>query len=231
LVIFFERETKLYGNRYAFLALASAILAVLWLVIPYLSVYGIARLLQLLLVLLAVPFFIGVFAILKKLKITRQRYLLSVVLLILLVQFACSSLLLDQAFGVPNSIVLNRSGTSWDEYYIYNQELTAAQWLKNNAAGTSNVTADSGGGLRIEVAQFQPSNVIGFGAQNSSAAPYVYLSYANVLGNFSFVNVSSTTHLTTQSGYTSGGQVLNQVSSLLSAKSKIYDNGKSTIYT
>jgi uncharacterized membrane protein len=65
LAILFERETKRYGNRYAFLALASAILAVLWLVIPYLSVYGIARLLQLLLVLLAVPFFIGVFAILN----------------------------------------------------------------------------------------------------------------------------------------------------------------------
>ncbi|MGA2884986.1 MAG: DUF2206 domain-containing protein [Halobacteriota archaeon] len=231
LVIFFKRETKLYGNRYAFLALASGILAVLWLVIPYLSVYGIARLLQLLLVLLAVPFFIGVFAILKKLKITRQRYLLSVVLLILLVQFACSSLLLDQAFGVPNSIVLNRSGTSWDEYYIYNQEVIAAQWLKNNAARTSTVAADGGGGLRLEVAQFQQSNVISFGAHNSSAAPYVYLSYANVLGNFSFVSVSNITHLTTQSGYTSGGQVSNQVASLLSAKSKIYDNGKSTIYT
>jgi uncharacterized membrane protein len=231
LAILFERETKRYGNRYAFLALASAILAVLWLVIPYLSVYGIARLLQLLLVLLAVPFFIGVFAILKKLKITRQRYLLSVVLLILLVQFACSSLLLDQAFGVPNSIVLNRSGTSWDEYYIYNQELTAAQWLKNNAAGTSNVTADSGGGLRLEVAQFQSSNVIGLGAHGSSAAPYVYLSYANVLGNFSFANVSSSTGLTTQSGWTSGGQVSSQVSNLLSGKSKIYENGKATIYT
>jgi uncharacterized membrane protein len=231
LALIFERKTKLYGSRYAFLALASVILVVLWLAIPYLSVYGISRLFQLLLVLLAVPFFIGVFAILRKLKITRQRYLLSAVLLILLVQYAGSSLLLDQAFGIPSSIVLNRSGASWDQYYIYNQELVAAQWLKSNATGTFNVTADSGGALRLGAAQFQQSNIPLFGAYNSPAALYVYLHYANVLGNFGFVNVSSSTGLTTQSGYTSGGQVSNQVSHLLSSKSKIYENGKATIYT
>ncbi len=64
LAIFFERNTKLYGDRYAFLALASVIMVVLWLAIPYLSHYGITRLFLLLLVLLAVPFFVGVFAIL-----------------------------------------------------------------------------------------------------------------------------------------------------------------------
>ncbi len=73
--IFLKRETKQYGNRYAFLALASVILFVLWRVIPYLADYGILRLFQLLLVVLAVPFFIGAGAILKTLKIARQRYL------------------------------------------------------------------------------------------------------------------------------------------------------------
>ena len=228
LAMLFERKTKLYGSRYALLALASVIMIVLWLTIPYLSHYGILRLFQLLLVLLAVPFFIGVFAILKKLKIKRQRYFLSAVLFILLVQYACSSLLLDQAFGVPGSIVLNRSGASWDEYYIYNQEVVAAQWLKNNAAGTSTITADGGGQLRLGVAQFQVNGTL-FGQHNASAANYVYLPYANLLGNFGFVNVSSS-GLVTQYGYTSGAQVSNQVSNLLSAKSKIYENGKATIY-
>jgi uncharacterized membrane protein len=231
LAMLFERKTKHYGDRYAFLALASVIMVILWLAVPYLSSYGILRLFQLLLVLLAVPFFMGVFAILKKLKITRQRYLLSAVLIILLVQYACSSLLLDQAFGVQSSISieLNRSGASWDAYYIYNQEVVAAQWLKNNAAGTPTVTADGGGQLRFAVVQFQP-NVTLFGQNSSSAPPYVYLHYANLLGNFGFANVSSSTGLTTQYGYTSGPQVSNQVSNLLSAKSKIYENGKATIY-
>jgi uncharacterized membrane protein len=211
LAMLFERETKLYGNRYAFLALASVILVIFWLGIPYLSHYSILRVFQLLLVLLAVPFFIGVFAILKKLKITRQRYLLSAVLLILLVQYAGSSLLTDQAFGIPNSIVLNRSGTSWDIYYIYNQEVIAGQWLKNNEAGTSNITADYGGIFRFEAAQFAP-HVVYFGQGGSSTARYVYLQYANELGFFESGNVSST-------------------SNLLSARSKIYENGKATIYT
>jgi uncharacterized membrane protein len=230
--ILFKRETNQYGNRYAFLALASVILVILWLAIPYLSTYGILRLFQLLLVFLAVPFFIGVFAILKKMKIKRQRYFLSAVLLILLVQYACSSLLLDQAFGVSStiSIELNRSGASWDQYYIYNQEVIAAQWFKNNAAGTSNITADGGGGLRLAVAQFQV-NVTLLGQNGSSSATYAYLHYANLRGDFGFANVSSSTGLTAQYGYTSGPQVSNQVSNLLSAKSKIYDNGKATVYT
>jgi len=229
LAMLFEREKKLYRNGYAFLALASVIMMVLMFVIPYFSHYGILRLFQSTLVLLAVPFFIGVFAILKRLNITRQRYILSVVLLILLVQYAGSSLLTDQAFGIPNSIVLNRSGASWDTYYIYNQEVVAAQWLKNNEVGTPNVTADSGGLYRLLAAGVS-SNIIAFGAPGSRTAPYVYLQYANVLGFFGYINVTST-GLVTQFTYTSSPQVVNQVSTLFNNRSKIYENGKATIYT
>ena len=154
LAMLFERKAKLYGNRYTFLALASVITVALWIIVPFVSHYSIVRLFQSLLVLLAVPFFIGVFAILKRLKVTRQRYVLSAVLLILLVQYAGTSLLTDQAFGIPSSVVLNRSGASWDTYYIYNQEVIAAQWLKNNGAGTPTVTADSGAIYRLVAAGF-----------------------------------------------------------------------------
>jgi uncharacterized membrane protein len=229
LAMFFERKTKLYGNRYAFLALSSLIIVALWLVVPTLSHYGILRLFQMLLVLLAVPFFIGVFAILKKLKITRQRYILSVVLLILLVQYAGASLLTDQAFGVPSSIVLNRSGVSWDMYYIYNQEVVAAQWLKNNEPGTLNVTMDAGGAYIFLAAQV-PANERDFGAPGSSTSTYVYLQYANVLGLFGFQNVSST-GVESSFTYTNNPQVVNPASNLFNARSKIYENGKATIYT
>ena len=88
--ILLKRESKQHDYRYASLALAGVILVVLWVATPYLSTYGVLRLFQLLLVLLVVPFFIGVGAILKRLKITRQRYCISAVILILLVQYACS---------------------------------------------------------------------------------------------------------------------------------------------
>jgi uncharacterized membrane protein len=229
LAMLFERKAKLYGSRYTFLALASVIIVLLWIIVPYVSHYSITRLFQSLLVLLAVPFFIGVFAILKRLKITRQRYVLSAVLLILLVQYAGSALLTDQAFGIPSSVVLNKSGVSWDDYYIYNQEVIAAQWLNNHTAGTPYITADAGGTYRLQAAQVQ-LNVVGFGSRGSSIAPYVYLQYANLLGFFGFQNKTST-GVEQQFTYTSNPQVVNQVSKLFSTKSKIYENGKATIYT
>jgi uncharacterized membrane protein len=230
LAMLFEREKKLYRNGYAFLALASVIMMVLMFVIPYFSHYGILRLFQSTLVLLAVPFFIGVFAILKRLNITRQRYILSVVLLILLVQYAGSSLLTDQAFGIPNSIVLNRSGASWDTYYIYNQEVVAAQWLNHSEPGPSTVTADSGGEIRLAAAQFQASDTYLFGSTGNATGRYVYLQYANLLGFFGYTTKSST-GLVTQYTYTSNATVVNQVSNLFSTKNKIYENGRATIYT
>jgi uncharacterized membrane protein len=225
LAILSKRETKLYGSRYTSLALASVILVALWLVVPYLSDYGITRLFQLLLVILAVPFFIGVFTILKQLKITRQRYLLSAVLVILLIQYAGSALLTDQAFGTSSSVVLNRSGPSWDELYIYNQEIIAAQWLKNNVAGTPTFTADIGGELRLLAARYSLEDMALLGEGRSTT--YVYLHYANVLGDFEFVNHSLNIGAT-QFGR---GPPSEQVSYLLSTKSKIYENGKATIYT
>jgi len=230
LAMLFARETKLHGSRYTLLVLASFIIIPLWVVIPYLSHYSILRVFQLLLVLLAVPFFIGVFAILKRLKITRQRYVLSAVLLILLVQYAGSSLLTDQAFGIPSSIVLNRSGPSWDTYYIYNQEVVAAQWLNHSEPGPSTVTADSGGEIRLAAAQFQASDTYLFGSTGNATGRYVYLQYANLLGFFGYTTKSST-GLVTQYTYTSNATVVNQVSNLFSTKNKIYENGRATIYT
>jgi uncharacterized membrane protein len=124
---------------------------------------------------------------------------------------------------------LNRSGASWDTYYIYNQEVVAAQWLKNNELGAPNVAADTGGVFRLLAAQ-SPSNVTTFGASGSSTTPYVYLQYANLLGFFGFQNVSST-GVEQQFTYTSNPQVVNQVSNVFSTKSKIYENGRAAIYT
>jgi uncharacterized membrane protein len=233
LVIFFKRDTKLYDNLYALLALASASMVPLWLAIPYLSHYSILRVFQLLLVILAVPFFIGVFAILKKLKIKRQRYFLAAVLSILLIQYAGASLLTDQAFGIPNSMELNRSGYAWANFYIYDQEVIAAQWLKNNEAGHSTVMTDSGGIFRFSAAQYQPLDILRFYDGYLSNTSYVYLQYANVLGNFNvFVNGTVERGVYVWNNlYTPNAQLSNQVSNLYSAKSKIYENGKATIYT
>jgi len=161
-------------------------------------------------------------AIFKTLKITRQRYCVAAVLLILLVQYGCSSLLLDQALGSPGtiSIVLNRSGASWDGYYIYAEEVTAAQWLHSQGVRSGEVATD-GDATPLGLAGFQGS----FAPFGENMTGYVYLCYANLLGNFPFSTALPNGHVT-QYGWTTGVQY----SSLVSGKSKIYDNGKAVIY-
>ncbi|MGB7902597.1 MAG: DUF2206 domain-containing protein [Halobacteriota archaeon] len=225
LAILSKRRMKPYTDRYAFLIIASVGLVIVWFVVPYLSDYSILRLFQQLLVLLVVPFFAGVFVILRSMKITRERYVLSVVIMILLLQYACSSLLLDQAFGIPSSITLNRAGESYNDYYTYPAELVGAQWLQRNMDPAFNITADYGGGMRLWQVGFDPQNITGFLSNRPQANSYYYLDYTNVQGEFLNATIGSA-GFATQYGYSSSLQYSQQYST----KSKIYDNGYSTIY-
>jgi uncharacterized membrane protein len=225
LAILPKRRIKPYTDRYAFLIIASVGLIIVWFVVPYLSDYSILRLFQQLLVLLVVPFFVGVFAILRSMKITRKRYVLSVVILILLLQYASSSLLLDQAFGIPTSITLNRAGGEYNEYYMYPAELVGAQWLQRNMDPAFNITADAGGVVRLGEVGFT-QNVTFFYVNPPQNNRYYYLDYANVRGEFLYENMTTHVGYSTQTGYSSSPQYSQQYS----AKNKIYDNGYSTIY-
>jgi uncharacterized membrane protein len=224
LEILSKRRMKPYTDRYAFLIIASVGLVIAWFVVPYLSDYSILRLFQQLLVLLVVPFFIGVFVILRTMKITSKRSVLSVVIVILLLQYASSSLLLDQAFGIPNSVILNRAGESYNDYYIYPAELVGAQWLQRNMDPAFNITADFGG--VVILSPLGEQNVTEFHANPPSNNMYYYLDYANVRGEFLYSNTTANVGFATQYGYSSSLQYSQQYS----AKSKIYEDGESTIY-
>jgi uncharacterized membrane protein len=225
LAILSKRRIKPYTDRYAFLIIASVGLIIVWFVVPYLSDYSILRLFQQLLVLLVVPFFVGMFVILRSMKITRGRYVLAVVILILLLQYACSSLLLDQALGVPSSITLNRAGESYNDFYTYPAELVGAQWLQRIMDPAFNITADFGGTIRLQQVDFNVQNITQFYSNAHPDNRYYYLDYANVRGEFLYETIGRA-GFATQYGYSSSLQYSQQYS----AKSKIYDNGYSTIY-
>jgi uncharacterized membrane protein len=143
---------------------------------------------------------------------------------ILLLQYASSSLLLDQAFGIPNSVILNRAGESYNDYYIYPAELVGAQWLQRNMDPAFNITADFGG--VVILSPLGEQNVTEFHANPPSNNMYYYLDYANVRGEFLYSNTTANVGFATQYGYSSSLQYSQQYS----AKSKIYEDGESTIY-
>ncbi len=232
LAIFFKRATKRYKGGYPFVALASVVLLAVWVAIPALGTYSITRLFQILTIFLGVAFVIGVFAILKTVRMNKQYYVLSAVLVIILIQFASCSFLLDQAAGASTSVVLNNGGPQHDGLYIYPGEEVGAQWLANNQAPNVQVGADAGGLLILTdvglAHLYNPfSEVVAYpweASQLSNNTTYIYLRSVNVQGRFEVTS------------YTFGGypQELyaesKNVSSLYSAKDKVYDSGRSVIY-
>jgi uncharacterized membrane protein len=237
LSIFIKRERKFFRTGYAFFALASALLLVAWLFLPGPGGFSVTRIVQVLLVFLAVPFVIGVCSILKTMRINKQRYFVSVVLLLLLVQFASTTYLLDQAAGVPTSLDLNRSGFQGDALYIYPGEEVAANWLANNMVSNGKVATDKFGGIILSdvgLRPFDPYSYIYFSTNDSylyrsylsdTNDSYLYLRYLNVRGEVQVSPVSSQEY---------GQAILNvplvNFSQFYSAKNKLYENGESVIY-
>ena len=233
LSIFFTREKKFFRTGYAFFALASVVVLVVWFLLPEGGGYAVTRVAQVVLVFLAVFFVIGVCAILKTMRINKQRYFVSVALLLLLAQFASTTYLLDQAMGVPASMDLNRSGVQADIYYIYPEDEVSANWLANNMVSNGpmvsngSVAADKPGGLTLSdvgLGSFDPySSLYLFpndswqsrSALNQVNDSYLYLHTLNVRGEV----------------VVSPAEVpLVNFSQIYSAKNKLYDNGASIIY-
>jgi uncharacterized membrane protein len=231
LAIFFKRAAKRYKGGYPFVALASAVLLVAWVVIPGLGTYSVTRLFQILMSLLGVAFVIGVFTILKAARIKKQYYFLSAVLVIVLLQFASSAYLTDQAVGASTSVVLNKGGPQYDVLYIHPGDEAGAEWLANHQASNIVVSADIGGFLVLnDVGITHLQNPFGIALDYPQRATqlvndtYIYLRSVNVQG------------VVVGRSFTLGGYAqqvtspLANVSFLYSAKNKVYDNGQSEIY-
>ncbi len=232
--IFLKGAAKRYKDGYPFTALASVMLIVIWVVIPRLGTYAITRLFQILLILLAVAIIIGVFTVLKTVRINKQRYFLSAVLVIVLIQFASTSFLIDQAVGLPTSVALNKEGSQYDFFYVSPGDENAAQWLATNKAQNVQVGTDaSGSRILLDVGlqdSFDTSYLVG--GQNKSYASeffnivnssYVYLHTVNVQGT---VRVHDWSGGILHKNY----EELTSFSLLYDTKNKIYDNGQSIIY-
>lgn len=229
LSIFYKGATKRCKDSYPFIAIVSIVLLVSWVVIPSLGTYSITRLFQILMIFLGVAFVIGVSTILKAVRI-KKYYLLSAVLVIVLIQFASASYLIDQALGTPTSMVLNNRGPQYDAFYISPGEEVGAQWLANNQAPNARIGTDSPGVLLLrDVGITNSFDVMRVAVEFPQAAASQALNTDIYLHSVKQGTVQARTW--TFGGYIEMQSVpINNVSLLFNAKNKVYDNGQSIIY-
>jgi len=141
------RRDKRFSTDYLVLILASFMLLVAWVVLPFVSTaFGAEKMYMTSLVLLAPMFVIGGEIISK--YIFRLRSNLVPITSILLFQFFCASFLIYMVLNVAVSPVFNSTGHGRDLYYVHDQEVTAAKWLYEHNPENLTINTD-GQGIQI----------------------------------------------------------------------------------
>ncbi|WP_300426721.1 DUF2206 domain-containing protein [Methanobacterium sp.] len=107
------------------------LLLIMFIIVPMVSrLYGAPRIFLQSLIFLAPTFIIGLDEVAKLLKKVNLSYVLIFVLLMSL--FSCSTYLQYYFYGIPYSPHYDSDGKLRGEYFIYNPEITGAQWLNNS---------------------------------------------------------------------------------------------------
>jgi uncharacterized membrane protein len=106
-----------------------------------------------------------------------------IILLILIPYFFCGAGVTYQAFGVPQSIILNSEGEYYDTWYVHDQETYGAMWLKEYNKDKTRIYTDFWGRYRlISQARFLPNLVDRDSlCDHGKINGYIYLSYYNVV--------------------------------------------------
>ncbi len=169
--------------EYFILALVCSGIMVFSVVLPFISQgYGLMRTLFQMMVGLAPFFVIGGITLSRFLKLKPHW----VLLVVLILYFSCTTSIMYQIFNYPRSIVLNSEGSHYDAYYIHDEEVYAARWLKENAElETMQVFIDSGdNGRLISQGGISPTRIDEYsltGTDREIGEGYIYLRYYNLV--------------------------------------------------
>lgn len=160
----------------------------------------------------------------KILKYNRQKcpaYLITI--LVLIPYFLCTTGVLYQAFGIPQSIVLNSNGNAYDSMYVHDQDSYGAKWIKRNTNESAKIYGDHFGGLwLLSQGMVQPSNYEQYiiDDQKIIKTGYVYLRYVNLIER-KFLQFSKNSFKWNS---------LTECEYLLTDRDKIYDNNGSQVW-
>ena len=130
-VAFVAKRRRKVGRDFYFLCVGSVVMLVAVTILPGLSVnYGVLRVFQQALIIVAPILVIGSIALFRPLGRTWARRAATVLALIFLV--STIGVLPQVLGGYPAQLNLNNSGEYYDDYYVHPQELEATQWLNGD---------------------------------------------------------------------------------------------------
>ncbi len=201
----------------------SLALLVLFVTLPYISIaYDAVRLFFQLAIFLAPVFVIGGIVVAKVIK--NPKWDVYVLLILLLFLFSCSTYLQYSLLGMPYSPEFENNSIVREELFIYNNELTSAQWIYQNREDNLTIYSDENavprfstaygtniGNISLNDTLFEWDKMIGSG--------YIYLGYVNV-NDHKVIELGNNINRTNIESY----------SNLFTGKSIIYDNGGSQIW-
>jgi len=174
---------KKIGIEYMVGGFISAVLLVSFVVIPNISQeYGPPRLFLQVLIFLAPIFVIGAKSIAKIIK--KPKWDVKILLVLLISLFLCTTHLQYHFFGIPSSTYYDNSGKARDEYYIYDQEIVAAEWLNKYGLKDSKIYTDIIGPYRLMYGYNQnirniKINSTFYWRKIPIQSGYIYLGYVN----------------------------------------------------
>jgi uncharacterized membrane protein len=121
--------------------------------------------------------------------------------------------------GIPYSPYYETNGNIREEYYIYDQEVIGAEWLKNNEMKNSTTNIDYIAYSRLMLAYDPkiPRYNNNFFKKNKTKDGYVYLGYVNVNKGTIYPYFITPTDI-------------KYYSDILRKNKKIYDNGGTQIW-
>ncbi len=201
----------------------SIVLMVLFVTLPYISIaYDAVRLFFQLIIFLAPVFVVGGIVISRLIK--KPKWDVYILLILLLFLFTCVTYLQYSALGTPYSPYYENNSIIRQEEFIYNSELTSAEWLYQNRMDNLTIYSDGRENSRFLTAYGRNINNVSlngsfFGANKTISQGYIYLGYVNVNNN-QVIDIDTDIIRVDIKPY----------SPLFVGKSRIYDDGGSQIW-
>lgn len=171
-------------DEFFFLSLAACTVVVVAVVIPFVSkAYDLVRTYFQMMVILAPFFVIGGISIARFLRV-RWAYL--AILVVLIPYFMSTTGVTYQALGSPRNLTLSSQCDHYDVFYVYDQDVYAAKWLKQHGIQgvtkynfeSSTLILTSQGGFSKTEAGFDIYRATQRGEEIDG---YIYLTYPNVV--------------------------------------------------
>ena len=217
--VYIYDEVRTIDSKLVLGGILSLTLLAMFIILPSVSFfYGSDRLFFQLLIFTVPIFIIGTFKIAEILnKVIKKPDLKVALILVLLISlFICNTHLQYEFTGIPFSPEYDKTGITRGEIYIYDGELTTANWIGTYRSDDINVYSDAVGFTRLFMSNVR-TNVVGINFNNKTINGYLYMGNANVNEGKFYDTIDSQ-------------QKVQRFSYFFNNKSRVFDDGYGQIW-